>query len=265
MSNRATHIHATVGGGYDNTSNGAYSTVTGGSHNAAAGDYSVASGHRARVAAIHSGAFLYADSSDLDFHSARANEFAVRATGGVRLVTAVDSMGNPVAGVELAPGSGSWSSLSDRHAKSGISPADGLQILMLLNELPISTWNYTGQEPSVRHLGPMAQDFHAAFGLGESDARISTVDADGVALAAIQGLYQLVQEKDARLTAQQRQISALETRLAALEQADPVDGSSASSLPAGTLLVWLLLGGPCLAVYLGSAVGGRSLLGATKH
>jgi hypothetical protein len=247
MSNRATAIHATVSGGYDNTSDGAYSTVTGGAHNAAAGDYSVASGHRAKVAAIHSGAFLYADSSDTDFTSASADEFAVRATGGVRFVTAVDSSGNPVAGVELAPGSGSWSSLSDREAKSDISPVDGFQVLMLLTELPISRWNYTGQDSSIRHLGPMAQDFQAAFGLGESDRHISTVDADGVALAAIQGLYQLVQEKDAQLTAQQRQIAALETRLAALEQADEIDGSSASSLLASPLLRWLLMGGLCLA------------------
>lgn len=264
MSNRATHIHATVSGGYDNIADGTYATVTGGSHNAAAGDYSVASGHRAKVAAIHNGAFLYADSSDADFDSASANEFAVRATGGVRFVTALDSRGNPVAGVELAPGSGSWASLSDREAKSDVSAADGLQLLMLLTELPISTWRYTSQDPSIRHVGPMAQDFRAVFGLGESDRHISTVDADGVALAAIQGLYQLVQKKDAQLTAQQRQIAALETRLAALEQADRVEGPSASSLPTSTLLGWLLLGSLCLAVVLGNRVGIGPLLRATR-
>jgi hypothetical protein len=58
----------------------------------------------------------------------------------------------------------------------------------------------------------MAQDFYAAFGVGEDDRHISTVDADGVALAAIQGLYQLMQEQNA-------QIVALEARVAALEQA----------------------------------------------
>jgi len=64
----------------------------------------------------------------------------------------------------------------------------------------------------------MAQDFYAAFGVGEDDKHISTVDADGVALAAIQGLYQLVREKDAQITAQQEQIAALEAHIAALEQ-----------------------------------------------
>jgi hypothetical protein len=71
----------------------------------------------------------------------------------------------------------------------------------------------------------MAQDFAAAFGVGESERHINTVDASGVALAAIQGLNQVVQEKDARITAleqqtvaQQQQITSLESRLAALER-----------------------------------------------
>ena len=120
--------------------------------------------------------------------------------------------GNTTNGVELSPGSGSWSSLSDREVKANMTPVDESLILLLLAELSISTWNYTGQDPSVRHIGPMAQDFYAAFGVGEDDRHISTVDADGVVLAAIQGLYQLVQEKNA-------QIVALEARVAALEQA----------------------------------------------
>ena len=96
----------------------------------------------------------------------------------------------------------------------------------------------------------MAQDFHTAFGLGESDRHISAVDADGVALAAIQGLYKLVQEKDAQLTVQQQQIAALESRLAALEQAGQTDSSSASPQTASTLLGWLFLGSLCLVGFL---------------
>ena len=210
--NRATSIYATVGGGYGNTASGSYSTVPGGILNEAAGDYSFASGSHAKVDATHDGAFLYADSSDLDFYSAAADEFAVRATGGVRLVTAIDDDGNPVGGVELPPGSGSWSSLSDREAKANVEPVDGSRVLALLAGLPISTWNYTGQDQSIRHIGPMAQDFHAAFGVGEDDEHISVVDADGVALAAIQGLYQLMLE-------QADQIATLGARIEALERA----------------------------------------------
>jgi len=83
--------------------------------------------------------------------------------------------------------------------------------------LPISTWRYRGEDPSVRHMGPMAQDFHAAFGLGDSELAISTVDADGVALAAIQGLYQVVREQGGRIAELEAENAALRGRLAELE------------------------------------------------
>jgi hypothetical protein len=217
LANHATGIYATIGGGRGNEASGKYATVAGGFHNKAAGDYGFAAGHRANVDPSHPGAFVYADSSDADFHSAAADEFAVRATGGVRLITGIDSDGDPVMGIELAAGSGSWSTLSDREVKANVAPADASTILSLLAELPISTWNYVGQDPSVRHIGPMAQDF-AAFGVGEDEDHISAVDADGVALAAIQGLYKLLEEKDS-------QIAALEARVAALERAAGTDGS----------------------------------------
>jgi hypothetical protein len=214
LGNLATGIYATGGGGRGNGASGNYATVAGGYHNQAVGDFSFASGRRAHVAAAHAGAFLHADSHDADFRSTAADEFAVRATGGVRLVTGIDSSGSPLVGAELPAGSGSWSSLSDRAVKANVAPADEALILSVLAELPIATWSYAGQDPSVMHVGPMAQDFHAAFGVGEDDRHISTVDADGVALAAIQALYRLLQEKDA-------QIAALEARVAALEQPAP--------------------------------------------
>jgi TolA-binding protein len=86
-------------------------------------------------------------------------------------------------------------------------------LLEKLNSIPIETWNFRSQDDSIRHMGPMAQDFYAAFGLGEDDKHISTVDADGVALAGVQALYRMVgrmvQEKDAQiqeLTDQVRQL-----------------------------------------------------------
>ena len=72
--------------------------------------------------------------------------------------------------------------------------------------MSIATWNWKSQDAGIRHMGPMAQDFYAAFGLGETDKGISTVDGQGVALAAIQGLYQVVQEKDASIEALKAQI-----------------------------------------------------------
>jgi len=91
---------------------------------------------------------------------------------------------------------------------------DGHAILERLASLPISTWNYKTQADSVRHLGPMAQDFRAAFGLGEDEKHISNVDSEGVALAAIQALYQ---EKQQEVSELQDRLTQLEKRLAALE------------------------------------------------
>src|SRR5436190_430076 len=83
--------------------------------------------------------------------------------------------------------------------------------------MPLTTWNYVTERSTVRHMGVMAQDFRAAFGLGDSDLRISTVDADGVAFAAIQGLHQLVQEKDAHIAALDQQVQSLRGELAGLK------------------------------------------------
>ena len=92
---------------------------------------------------------------------------------------------------------------------------DGREILERLRDLPIATWNYKAQDESIRHIGPMAQDFSAAFGVGEKETMITTIDADGVALAAIQGLYEMVKEKDAEIAALRAE---MDDRIAALEK-----------------------------------------------
>ena len=91
-------------------------------------------------------------------------------------------------------------------------------LLDRLAGISVETWSYKapGGNP-VRHIGPMAQDFHAAFNFGCDDKHISPIDANGVSLAAIQGLYQIVQEKDCTITAQQRRIDRLQQQLAQLE------------------------------------------------
>jgi hypothetical protein len=217
IANIASNEHATVGGGISNTASGKRATVPGGHENTAAGDYSFAAGRQAK--ADHDGAFVWGDSNDFDFASTANNQFSARATGGARFVSAIDGSGSPTAGVILNAGAGSWSSLSDRNQKEHFAPVDGQEVLACLGEIPITTWNYKSQDPSIRHIGPMAQDFYAAFGVGEDDTHISTLDADGVALAAIQGLYQMVQEQEAQIAALQQQNAELEARLAALEGA----------------------------------------------
>lgn len=98
--------------------------------------------------------------------------------------------------------------LSDRALKEGFALIDPRDVFTRLASLPIETWSYCGQAP-VRHMGPMAQDFARAFGLGDSDKRIHVVDAIGVAFAAIQGLHGIVAEKDEEIKALRAEIAEL--------------------------------------------------------
>jgi hypothetical protein len=97
--------------------------------------------------------------------------------------------------------------LSDRDAKSNLVAVDGQQTLAKVIQLPLSEWSYQKDKEQTRHLGPMAQDFHKAFGLGEDEKGICTLDTSGVALAAIQGLHEQVQEKDARIRMLEKQLA----------------------------------------------------------
>jgi hypothetical protein len=191
-------------------SNASWSAVLGGVGSIAGAQFTIAGGHNAR--AEHVGSIVLADGNYSEFASTRANEFSVRATGGVRLMSGERSDSGPV-GVHLPPGAGAWSTLSDRGSKEDLRAVDSLEVLERLGALPITTWRYTTQDPSVRHMGPTAQDFKTAFGLGESEGYISTVDADGVALAAIQALNTVVREKDAEIRALKARLGAIEARL----------------------------------------------------
>lgn len=88
------------------------------------------------------------------------------------------------------------------------------QVLAGVESLPMTTWSYK-TEPGVRHVGPMAQDFHAAFNVGEDDRHIAEVDESGVALAAIQGLNQKLEEQNKEKDAE---IATLNARMEKLEQ-----------------------------------------------
>lgn len=104
---------------------------------------------------------------------------------------------------------GTLSQLSDAGSKIDIASIEPSMVLDKLLELPLATWSYT-HTPSVRHIGPMAQDFHAIFGVGESERHIATIDASGVALAAAKALAEQLQKREER-------IGELEARLARLE------------------------------------------------
>jgi hypothetical protein len=201
LSNTASGAVSTVVAGSNNVASGEASTIAGGSGNTAAGDLSLVAGKQAKNSdPDHDGAFLFADSLGVDFASTAANEFAARASGGFRFRTNSDAS----TGCNLPAGSGTFSCTSDRDAKRGFEAVDGETVMARLAELPITTWSFKSDPAGVRHLGPVAQDFHAAFGLGSDDTTISSVDADGVALAAIKALVAQNRELESRVAALER-------------------------------------------------------------
>jgi trimeric autotransporter adhesin len=216
--NETTAKHATVGGGGYNIASGLGAVVAGGLSNRAGGNFSFAAGSAAE--ALHDGSWVWADDSPtiVPLTSTTSNQFTARAAGGVRFFTDKDA----TTGVELAPGAGSWSMLSDRNAKENFTRANPREVLNKLASLPLATWNYKAQNESIRHIGPVAQDFHAAFGVGEDERHISSVDADGVALAAIQGLNQKVERENralrAELDTKEVEIQELKKGLAGLRE-----------------------------------------------
>jgi hypothetical protein len=85
--------------------------------------------------------------------------------------------------------------------------------------MPITEWSYNDVNPSARHIGPMAQDFHQAFGTGDTDTCIPTVDANGVALAAIQALYRRVSRLEEESQSLHRENATLRSELGRLRDA----------------------------------------------
>jgi len=243
--NNATAAAAAVGGGSSSSATGTYATIPGGYLNAASGIGSFAAGTQAK--ARHNGAFVWSDNNGTaPVQSTAPYQFVARASGGFYLF----SNASETAGVRLNAGSGAWASLSDRSMKTGVLAIDDAAVLAKVAALPVNEWSYTS-EHGVRHVGPMAQDFYAAFGVGEDDRHITSIDEDGVALAAIKALaaqthglqtktraldaenHEIHQENDgmkadnrelrretaglrARLTRQDARVAALEREVAAL-------------------------------------------------
>jgi hypothetical protein len=136
----------------------------------------------------------------IDFHYGfgSAQDFNVRiANDGTEQLT-IGRSGSATPMARFSPAglvvNGTFVSTSDRKAKENFKPIDSRDVLDKVAVLPLTRWNYKGDKSS-EHIGPMAQDFYAAFGVGPDDKHIATVDADGVALAAIQGLNQKLTEE----------------------------------------------------------------------
>ena len=213
---------AVIGGGFLNTASGDAATIPGGNFNTASGAISFAAGQRAR--ATHTRAFVWGGDLLEDTVSFGDNTFTVRAQGGARFYTADGT----ITGVELAANDTQWQALSDREAKTDFEPVNKREVLAKVAAMPVSSWHYK-HNLNRRYIGPTAQDFHKAFGLGTNDKRIGTLDSDGVMYAAIQGLVEEIElrdEKIAKLEAWSREqgagskaeIEELKAKLQALEE-----------------------------------------------
>ncbi len=179
-------LYATVAGGHGNIAGGYASTVGGGRLNVAGGDYSFVAGKFANDgnnnnSFVWGGALGVAGSASNPRTSAGVDTFNVWSTE-----------------IYL---NGLVYNTSDRNRKEAFSFVSAREVLDKVVEMPVSTWRFKSEDDSVRHIGPMAQDFMAAFGYGKSDKHIVGTDADGVALAAIQGLNAKLEEQAETITA----------------------------------------------------------------
>ncbi|HEY3913050.1 MAG TPA: tail fiber domain-containing protein [Verrucomicrobiae bacterium] len=288
--NYATGDAATVCGGAFNIASGYAATVGGGDGNTASGNYSFAAGLNAR--APYAGCFVWADSGSGSYSATVANQFDVRASGGIVLAGDVSLSGGAsyhhlqlsggnstgylyasypalgdgvhfgynyfydanggghiintgggtsrisadygeiilaVGAANAAPSTvrvdattsgvsvyGTFNNSSDRNAKQDFAPVSPSEILDKVAQLPVSEWSYK-TDASTRHIGPMGQDFYSSFNIGTDEKHIAPIDEGGVALAAIKGLNQKLEneakEKDARIETLEKKLNELEAAM----------------------------------------------------
>lgn len=220
IGNLASNQYSTVGGGNNNDATGIYSCVPGGFQNAARGQGSFAAGNLGK--ANHDGSIVISATSSTDpadsVWTTRPGQMVIRANGLVVLSDTVAGYAHWldtslvqyhkifVEGGARCTGP-DWVNFSSESGKENFAEVDGADLLERLASLPITRWNYKDMRRNVQHIGPMAEDFYAAFRVGWDDNSISTIDPAGIALAAIQ-------ELDKRT----RRIDKLENEIAELRE-----------------------------------------------
>jgi hypothetical protein len=213
------------------------SAVAIGEDNTASGAASVALGYHAHTNA-RQGSFVFSDRSSVDTLRAGVNHSANwRVSGGFRIFTSsnlstgvtiqsgatTSNWGQSSAVISTSTGAylstgGTWTNSSDVNRKHLFEDVSGDDILSRLSRVPIRTWSYRAEMESVRHLGPTAQDFHAAFGLGNDEKSIATIDADGVALAGVQALDVRTRDQAKKIESLEKENAELRVRLEKIEQ-----------------------------------------------
>ena len=243
---RATGVASTAIGAY-NHATADYSLALG-SYSRATGTHSVAIGTQAYASGIysfafgsgadtngHDGAMVFGD--DAYFQTAYAscdNQLTMRfignsdgygncstsgcSSGGWNAAYRLwSSYPDCTAGVYMMGGQSGWTSISSRALKENFFSIDGEQMLAKIRTVPVSQWNYKNN-PSIRYIGPMAEDFHAAFHLnGDDDQGINTISIDGVNMAGVQALDERTLKMQERINTLETQVETLKARLERLE------------------------------------------------
>lgn len=221
-------FHASASGvgstavGYFTTASGTSATALG-RYTTASGNYSTALGYFVSTNGKE-GSFVLGDASTTSFmNSPAANNFRARFANGYRLYTSADYSTS----CSLGAGDNAWTTTSDVRLKENFVPVDGEGILRKIALMPLTTWNYKKQDPArFRHYGPMAQDFHAAFGkdiygtIG-SDTTINQADFAGVSFVAIQALEKRSTQQQDKIQALLEEIQTMKTIM--LEQRKELD------------------------------------------
>lgn len=213
------------------------SAFAAGEQNVASGAASVAMGYHAHTNA-RQGSFVFGDRSTIDTIRAGVNHSANwRVSGGFRIFTSsnlttgmtfqsgasISNWGQSSAVISTSTGAllttgGVWTNASDVNRKHLFENISGEDILLKLRKLPVTRWSYKSESNNVRHIGPMAQDFYAAFGLGNDNRSIGTVDADGIALAAIKALEARTSQLSDKLETLQAENETLRHQLTKAEK-----------------------------------------------
>ncbi len=199
--------------------------------------------------------------------SAPHNSLFIAANGNIGLGTSSPSEALEVAGNPSVLGDGNVlvdgyvTELSSVDAKENFSAVDSQAVLEALSEMPIQTWSYRSESNQIVHMGPTAQDFYAAFELGQDEHHIASIDSSGVALAAIQGLQANLTDSQSEIEALKAQNTALENRLARLEAAQ-----GAGNPQTGVHLLTLAMQATLLAgLFLAGLLAGKKWKGAAQH
>jgi len=236
----------TTASGQSSTAMGNNTTVSGFSSTAigdnitVGGNYSTAIGHNIIVNSAGSfamgtyvstssipGCFVMGDNSSTTYIiPSNSNQMTMRFNGGYRLY----SNSALTTGVYMNSWVSGWTNMSDRNKKENFRLIDGELLLEKISAMPITEWNYKETDESIRYIGPMAQDFYAAFHLGGTDSLgINSIAIDGVNMAAIQSLIkrtddlqiaqQRIEELENELTSQKKMIEQLLTEFKSVKNA----------------------------------------------